>query len=175
MENPGRPSRIGAGVATSGKQQRASLPPTAPPERVGLRPESEPPIDMVPVQLHNDFWKRHFGSIMAVSLSIKNVPEAIAVKLRARAERNHRSLQGELMAILEDAAIESRVQRADMGIARYQVNVSDPRDPRDPRDPPADGLLHRLMAIAGDRGIDTSKRLTRDEAHDRKMLRKAGV
>ena len=109
---------------------------------------------------------------MAVSLSIKNVPEAIAVKLRARAERNHRSLQGELMAILEDAAIESRVQRADMGIDRYQVNVSDPRDPRDPR---ADGLLHRLMAIAGDRGIDTSKRLTRDEAHDRKMLRKAGV
>ena len=30
-------------------------------------------------------------------------------------------------------------------------------------------------AIAGDRGIDTTKRLTREQAHDRKLLRKAGV
>ncbi len=40
---------------------------------------------------------------MAVNLSIKNVPDALAEILRARAERNHRSLQGELMAILECA------------------------------------------------------------------------
>ncbi len=38
---------------------------------------------------------------MAVNLSIKNVPDAVADALRARAEQNHRSLQGELMAILE--------------------------------------------------------------------------
>ena len=42
---------------------------------------------------------------MPVNLSIKNVPEALAEKLRARAERNHRSLQGELMAIIEAAAV----------------------------------------------------------------------
>jgi plasmid stability protein len=41
---------------------------------------------------------------MPVNLSIKNVPDALAEKLRARAERNHRSLQRELMAILERAA-----------------------------------------------------------------------
>lgn len=40
---------------------------------------------------------------MPVSLSIKNVPDEIAEGLRARASRNHRSLQGELLAILEDA------------------------------------------------------------------------
>lgn len=40
---------------------------------------------------------------MAINLSIKNVPEKLADKLRARAERNHRSLQGELMAIIESA------------------------------------------------------------------------
>ena len=40
---------------------------------------------------------------MAVNLSIKSVPEALAARLRARAERNHRSLQGELMAIIEAA------------------------------------------------------------------------
>jgi antitoxin FitA len=41
---------------------------------------------------------------MAVNLSIKEVPEAVAERLRQRAERNHRSLQGELMAIIELAA-----------------------------------------------------------------------
>jgi plasmid stability protein len=40
---------------------------------------------------------------MAINLSIKNVPDALADRLRARAERNHRSLQGELMAIIEGA------------------------------------------------------------------------
>jgi hypothetical protein len=41
---------------------------------------------------------------MAVNFSIKGVPEATAARLRERAERNHRSLQGELMAIIESAA-----------------------------------------------------------------------
>ena len=40
---------------------------------------------------------------MAVNLSIKNVPDQLAESLRARASRNHRSIQGELMAILEAA------------------------------------------------------------------------
>ena len=43
---------------------------------------------------------------MPVNLSIKEVPDALADRLRARAERNHRSLQGELMAIVEQAARE---------------------------------------------------------------------
>ncbi len=42
---------------------------------------------------------------MAVNFSIKGVPEATAARLRERAERNHRSLQGELMAIIESAAL----------------------------------------------------------------------
>ncbi len=40
---------------------------------------------------------------MPISISIKNVPDHIAVELRNRAARNHRSLQGELMAIIEAA------------------------------------------------------------------------
>jgi antitoxin FitA len=40
---------------------------------------------------------------MAVSLSIKNVSEDLAGALRERAARHHRSLQGELMHILETA------------------------------------------------------------------------
>ena len=38
---------------------------------------------------------------MPVNLSIKDVPDHIAEALRVRARRNHRSLQGELMAMLE--------------------------------------------------------------------------
>jgi antitoxin FitA len=45
---------------------------------------------------------------MPVNLSIKNVPDELAEKLRQRAERNHRSLQRELMAIIEQAADHSR-------------------------------------------------------------------
>lgn len=40
---------------------------------------------------------------MPVNLSIKAVPEHVAEELRQRAERNHRSLQGELMAIITTA------------------------------------------------------------------------
>lgn len=38
-----------------------------------------------------------------MNLSIKHVPESVVERLRARAQANHRSLQGELLAILEDA------------------------------------------------------------------------
>ena len=40
---------------------------------------------------------------MPVNFSIKNVPDELAGRLRQRAARNHRSLQGELMAILEQS------------------------------------------------------------------------
>lgn len=40
---------------------------------------------------------------MPVNLSAKNVPDDLVAKLRQRAKRHHRSLQGELMAILEEA------------------------------------------------------------------------
>lgn len=45
---------------------------------------------------------------MPVDLSIKRVPDELAERLRERAKRNHRSLQGELRAILEEAARERR-------------------------------------------------------------------
>jgi plasmid stability protein len=40
---------------------------------------------------------------MSVSLSVKNVPDELAARLRARAAQNKRSLQGELLSILEEA------------------------------------------------------------------------
>ena len=51
---------------------------------------------MEPKQIHN--------GTMPVTLSVKNVPDKLAERLRQRAARHHRSLQGELLAILEEAA-----------------------------------------------------------------------
>ena len=45
---------------------------------------------------------------MPINLSIKNAPDDVVQLLRARAERHHRSLQGELMAIIESAVREDR-------------------------------------------------------------------
>lgn len=108
-------------------------------------------------------------TVSAVNLSIKNVPEAVARKLRERAAQHHRSLQGELMAILEDAVNGPNLGRANAADAKYEYETIASGTP------PPDRLLERLRAIAGDRGIDTTKRLTREQAHDRTQLRKAGV
>jgi len=45
---------------------------------------------------------------MPINLSIKNAPDDVVQRLRDRAERHHRSLQGELMAIIEAAVREGR-------------------------------------------------------------------
>ena len=46
---------------------------------------------------------------MPVNLSIKNVPDHIAEQLRRRAAKHHRSLQGELTAILEESVAKERM------------------------------------------------------------------
>ncbi len=46
---------------------------------------------------------------MTVNLSIKNVPDDLAKRLRERAKENHRSLQGELMSMLEAAVFPRRL------------------------------------------------------------------
>ena len=61
---------------------------------------------------------------MTVALSIKNVPDELARRLKERAARNHRSLQGELMAIIEAAVAEpgpSDSARSATRIERGQV------------------------------------------------------
>lgn len=45
---------------------------------------------------------------MPVNLSIKNAPDDLARALKERAARHHRSLQGELLSILEDAVRPSK-------------------------------------------------------------------
>lgn len=41
---------------------------------------------------------------MGTSLTVKNIPEGTIERLKERAKANHRSLQGEIRALLEEAA-----------------------------------------------------------------------
>jgi antitoxin FitA len=66
---------------------------------------------------------------MPVSLSIKNAPDDMVERLKQRAARHHRSMQGELMAILEEAVRTSRPPTPDDVLAQVrQLGLSTPRE-----------------------------------------------
>lgn len=73
------------------------------------------------------------------NLSIRDVPESIAEHLRQRAARHHRSLQGELMAILE-SVVTSDLQAAATAPARPRPATT----PRRTLGEVADNLRRRL-------------------------------
>ena len=54
---------------------------------------------------------------MPTNVSLKNVPDDIVEKLRVMAKRHHRSMQGELIAILEEA----------VGSAKFSVGQAESR------------------------------------------------
>ena len=54
------------------------------------------------------------------NLSIKNVPAEIVGKLRERATANHRSLQGELLALVTAAVSDSRSQVTELNSRRVR-------------------------------------------------------
>jgi plasmid stability protein len=78
---------------------------------------------------------------MPVNLSIKNAPDDVVKRLRARAAHHHRSLQGELMAIIEKAVgpvrrltpeeVLSRVQ--ELGLSTSRGAAAMVREDRDGR------------------------------------------
>ena len=59
---------------------------------------------------------------MSQTLTIRNVPDALARKLKIRAERNHRSLQGEVMAILVHASAASTAEQTS---ALHRVSLTE--------------------------------------------------
>lgn len=58
---------------------------------------------------------------MAVDLFIQNVPEDLVTRLQARAARAQRSLEGELLTILERAVIEDRRLTAREALKQIQT------------------------------------------------------
>jgi plasmid stability protein len=75
-----------------------------------------------------------------VNLSVKNAPDDLVAKLRARARRHHRSLQGELLAILEEAVGPTRLslddaerRLRDLGFVTGDDSTALVREPRETR------------------------------------------
>ncbi len=64
---------------------------------------------------------------MPVTLTVKQVPDRIADQLRSRAAASHRSLQGELMAILEESVLQSAAQARQPELPAYVVKRSSRR------------------------------------------------
>ena len=73
-----------------------------------------------------------------VTLSVKNVPLDVAKRLKARAARNHRSLQGELQSILEEAGRTITIQ--DLAALVKRIGLETPSESaqmiREDRDDP---------------------------------------
>lgn len=95
---------------------------------------------------------------MPVDISIKQVDDELAARLRERAKRNHRSLQGELKAILEEAAGGARLTVQDivernraMGFATSSQAVALVREGREQRTAQLDRVLEASRARRGRR------------------------
>jgi len=66
---------------------------------------------------------------MPINLSIKNAPDEVVQRLRQRAERHHRSLQGELLAIIEEAVKpEQELSPAELLAEVRRLGVRSPGD-----------------------------------------------
>src|SRR5450759_3659025 len=87
------------------------------------------------------------GDAMSQTLTIRNVPDSLARKLKTRAERNHRSLQGEVMAILEQASV---ADTAGQPLKPYRATVTgSPAKTEVPgtAPQPADGAVEKKLTI----------------------------
>ena len=118
---------------------------------------------------------------MPVNLSIKEVPDALADGLRRRAARNRRSLQRELMVIIEaavsePAAIALAVRVAEPAAPAY-VSASAARDRPVPVAAFAGGSVGGTGLLAALDNVVAGSRwghaplLTREQANDRRLLR----
>ena len=66
---------------------------------------------------------------MPVTLSIKNAPDEVVLRLKQRAEQHHRSLQGELLVILEEAIQPPRKLTLDEALEKVRrLNFKTPRE-----------------------------------------------
>jgi len=61
---------------------------------------------------------------MARTLTLRNVPEAVLRALRGRARRNRRSMQKEILSILEEAAIDRASLVAQLAALRVRLGAN---------------------------------------------------
>ena len=98
------------------------------------------------------------GTIMSINLSIKNASDEVVAALKLRAQKNHRSLQGELMAIIEAAVREGKQETTAAWTARDEARVA--KEARERGIEQAIALMRMGLPLG-------ARRFTRDEMHDR--------
>jgi plasmid stability protein len=105
---------------------------------------------------------------MPVTLTIKQVPERLAKKLRARAAASHRSLQGELMSILHEALDEPPAV-TDVEAPTYHVKRKPQRPPVHGRRLTLSELWERARKLGGKSPSESAAivRRLRDDRHGR--------
>ena len=102
---------------------------------------------------------------MAVNLSIKNASDEVVAALKLRAQQNHRSLQGELMAIIEAAARETGPSVA-RGLQETAASWAT-RDEATAEKEARERDIERVIALMR-KGLPLGgRRFTRDEMHER--------
>jgi plasmid stability protein len=67
---------------------------------------------------------------MPVNISIKDVPDDIVEALRLRAQQNHRSMQGELMAMVEHHVRQRPFKAMELWEAARAAGLSTPNESR---------------------------------------------
>lgn len=116
---------------------------------------------------------------MPVTLTIKNVPDELAEHLRALAAAHHRSLQGELMAIIESVGRLHEAREAGPGLQTLVTpSPSEEASPAPAPSPPeqagSDALLDELDAIVAGSQWGDAPILSRSQANDRALSREFG-
>lgn len=124
-----------------------------------------PPFDGTLRNIQNGTTLNEVVDVMPVTLTIKHVPDDVAEALRTLAASHHRSLQGELMAIIESVAgNESRLTLTRPAETHPFAGSSVPP-------PHVDNLLDELDAIVAGSHWGEAPLLTRTQTHDRALVR----
>lgn len=103
---------------------------------------------------------------MSVNLSIKNASDEVVAALKLRAKRNHRSLQGELMAILEEAAKADGALAA-QGLQEAGAAWQGQDEAAAARKAARERDVERTVALMKEGLQLGGQRFTRDEMHER--------
>lgn len=106
---------------------------------------------------------------MPVTLTIKQVPDELAARLRELAARNHRSIQGELMHTLEALLVTQDPAEAAAPSRTRTRRASPQTSPAQTSAP--DGLLVELDRIVAGTHWGKAPVLTREQANDRGLTR----
>lgn len=68
---------------------------------------------------------------MGVNLTLKNIPDEIVEQLRFRAKRHRRSLQGEILALIEESLRPHRLSPEELYVQLQKLDLATPNEALD--------------------------------------------